>query len=236
MEPNDKIVVIHQPDFMPYLGFFHRFLIADIYIILDNVQFVSSSRSMNNRDKIKTEKGEKWITIPVNKCPRDTNINEVTISSANDWRRTHLITLQNNYGRAPYFKEIYPSIEILYNRHATLLIDFTLESIRLLMKLFNVEIPTVLSSDLNVAGTSNERIANLVKAVGANRYLSGVGAKAYFDPELYKRKGVEVIWQDFTHPVYPQLHDGFIPFLSSLDLLFNCGVDESRKILRRCLK
>lgn len=237
MESDDKLVVIHQPDFMPYLGFFHRLLIADIYIVLGNVQFVNdSSRSWTNRDKIKTPNGAKWITVPVNKCPRNTMINEVTISSAIDWKREHLTALQINYKNSPCFGEVYPHIEKLYSNEAEYLADFTFASIKMLMSLLDIDIAVLYSSDLNVEGTSNTRIARLVKAVGSHRYLSGIGAKDYYDPEIYKNEGVEVIWQEFTHPVYPQQFDDFITNLSSIDLLFNCGIEKSRKILRGCLQ
>lgn len=235
MESDDKLVVIHQPDFMPYLGFFHRLLSADVYIVLNNVQFVSSSRSWNNRDKIKTKNGATWMTVPVNKCPRNTMINEVIISSAIDWKSEHLTALQINYKKSAHFGEIYPHIEKLYSNGAEYLEDFTFASIKMLMMLFDINITVLYSSDLNVEGTSNTRIARLVKAVGSHRYLSGIGARDYYDPEIYKNEGVEVIWQEFTHPVYPQQFGDFIPNLSSIDLLFNCGIEKSREVLRGCL-
>lgn len=233
---NDKLVVIHQPDFMPYLGFFHRLLSADVYIVLDDVQFVYGSNSWTSRDKIKTEKGAKWITISVNKRPFETMIRDVTISESIDWRSKHLAEIRRSYCEAPYFDEIYPYLENLYSKKSILMMDFTLESIKLLMKLFDIDIPMVCASCLNVEGTGNQRIANLVKAVGSSRYLSGLGAKDYFDPEVYEHEGIEVIWQDFTHPVYLQQFGEFIPFLSSIDVFFNCGIDASRRILRECIK
>ena len=236
MKQNNGLVVIHQPDFLPYLGFFHRLLIADIYIVLDNVQFVSSSSSWNNRDKIKTPQGAKWITVPVKKCPRNTMINKVVISCAVDWKKNHLAQYRLNYLKTKHFDEVYSYLEELYRENMELFSDFSYASIEMLMQMLGVNIPVVFSSSLNVEGTSNTRIANLVKAVGSSRYLSGIGARDYFEPRIYEEKGVEVVWQDFAHPVYPQLHGEFIPYLSSIDLLFNCGIQESRDILRRCLK
>jgi hypothetical protein len=104
----------------------------------------------------------------------------------------------------------------------------------MLMGLLDIEIPQVLASTLNTTGKKNELLVDILQKVGATQYLSGVGARAYFEPELYERAGIEVVWQDFLHPAYPQLHGPFIPYLSSIDMLFNCGIEESRKILRSC--
>lgn len=229
----DKMAVIHQPDFIPYLGFFHRLLLADLYIVLDNVQFVHGSRSWTNRDKIKTGKGAKWLTIPVEKCPQTTNICDVRIKNELDWKMQHRNLLLENYRTAPGFKEVFPHIEALYQADCDRLMDFTMISIRLLMKLFDISIPIYYASALNGQGKSNALIVDLVTKVGARRYLSGIGARDYFDPKVYEDAGIEVVWQEFHHPVYPQLFGQFIPYLSSMDLLLNCGIEESRRILRK---
>ncbi len=234
MQP--KTVVIHQPDFLPYLGFFQRFLSADLYVVLDQVQFLNNSKSWHNRDKIKTPTGEAWLTVSVQRAPRGTRINEVLLADAVDWRRKNLNLIFQNYRKAPFIDEIYPLIEQLYAASEGRLADFNLRSIRLLQELFDLQIETVLASELKPEGKSNDLLVDILQKVGATRYLSGLGARAYFDPEPYRRAGVEVAWQDFQHPVYPQLHGSFVPFLSSIDLLFNCGMEESRLILRKTLK
>jgi hypothetical protein len=227
--------VIHQPDFLSYLGFFHRFLLADIWIILDNAQFVTgTARSWQNRDRIKTAQGAKWITVSVQKMPLGTALKEVLLSE-NDWRRDNLNLIRNSYGKAPYYHEIMPYIDDLYTYGGRRLVDFNVKSSEMLMELFDIRIDTVLASELHPTGKSNDMLVDLLRKVKADRYLSGVGARAYFDPAPFAEAGIEVIWQDFKHPVYPQLHGEFIPYLSSIDLLFNCGIERSRKILRSCL-
>ena len=228
----DKIVVIHQPDFMPYLGFFDRLLKADIYVIFDNVQYVKSSRGWTSRDKIKTPKGEKWLTVSTQKAPQDTPINRILLSEESSWREDNMNLLRANYRNSPFFHEIMPSIQKLYQFPGTRMMDFNLASIQMLMQLFDINIDMVMASNLEPQGKSNTLIIDILKKLGCSRYLSGVGARDYFVPELYEQAGIEVIWQDFKHPVYPQQYDGFIPFLSSIDLLFNCGVKHSRQILR----
>lgn len=231
----DKLVVIHQPDFMPYLGFFHRLLRADLYIVLDNVQYVRGSRTMTSRDKIKTARGEQWINVSIQKPPYKIKINEIYLSKDNDWRERGLNLIKENYRKAKYFEEIYPEIELLYAYQCEKMIDFNMKSIIMLMKMFAIEsIEIKYASEWKVKGKNNELMINLVKAAGSHRYLSGIGARDYYVPELYKEAGIEVVWQQFEHPVYPQQFEGFIPYLSSIDLLFNCGIEKSREILRGC--
>ena len=108
----------------------------------------------------------------------------------------------------------------------------TLASIDLLGDMLGVGVPRKLSSELSPAGGRNEMLVDLLQKVGATHYLSGIGARAYFDPAPYAAAGIEVLWQDFSHPVYPQLHGEFVPNLSAIDMLFNCGIKQSREILR----
>lgn len=227
-----KTVVIHQPDFIPYLGFFHRFLSADLYVVLDDVQFVYGSRAWTHRDKIKTPKGTQWLTVSVKKPPRDTAINQVELSDEVDWRTDHIRLLEANYRGAPFFEQIMPSLRTLYAEPAKMLADFNLRSIRMLMSLLDVETPMVLSSTLSPQGAKNDLLVDLLKKIGADRYLAGVGSRDYMDESLFGAAGIEVVWQDFQHPVYPQQFGEFQPYLSAIDMLFNCGIDRSRQLLR----
>jgi len=229
-----KTVVIHQPDFMPYLGFFQRFLTADLYIVLDHVQFVNgTSRSWTHRDKIKTAAGERWLTLSVRKAARDTPINQVELSDKGGWIQSNLNLLAQNYRKAPHYEEIMPVVEALYRSPPRLLADFNLRSIEMLMDLLDVRVPLVLSSSLQPNGQKNELLIDLLGKVGATHYLSGTGARDYMAPDLFRNAGIEVLWQEFTHPVYPQQFGDFVPYLSALDALFNCGADGARQLIRR---
>jgi hypothetical protein len=230
-----KTVVIHQPDFLPHIGFFHRFLHADLWVILDNVQFIhNTSRSWHNRDKIKTAQGEKWITLPIKKCPVGTAINNVLLSRDIEWRQRHLNLICHNYNKASYFDEIFPYIKELYNFQCEKMIEFNLRSINMLLELLKIEISSGLASILKPSGTKNDLLVDILKKVNGQVYLSGMGAKQYFKSEPFEKANIKVIWQEFKHPVYRQLHGEFIPYLSSIDMLFNCGIEKSREMLRRC--
>lgn len=230
-----KTVVIHQPDFLPHIGFFHRFLYADLWVMLDNVQFVNnSSRSWQNRDKIKTKKGEKWITVAIQRCHRETKINEVLLSGKHNWREGHLNLIRENYRASRHFDEVYPYIEKLYSFECSKLMDFNIESIDMLSNLFDINIPRIFASTLNPEGKKNELLIDILKKVGADKYLSGPGARDYLEHKLFDESGIKVAWQNFRHPEYSQPQGDFISYLSSIDLLLNCGIEKSREILRRC--
>ena len=229
-----RTVVIHQPDFLSYAGFFHRLLHADLYIALDHVQFVNgTSRSWTHRDKIKTPRGEQWLTVGVRKAPRDSAINTIELS-ATDWRVKNLNLLRENYRQAPHFEPVFAEIEKLYAIPCSRLAEFNLASIDMLLRMFDISIPIVPSSSLQPAGHRNELLVDILGKVGATHYLSGVGARDYFDPAPFAAAGIDVVWQDFRHPEYHQLHGAFVPYLSSIDMLFNCGIERSREILRSC--
>ena len=229
----NKTVVIHQPDFLPHLAFFHRLIHADLFVILDTAQFVDgTSRSWMHRDKIKTPKGEKWLSLSVQKPHRNTAIREVRLSNEADWRKANLNLLRENYRKASHFENIYPYIESLYATDCAMLIDFNLKSIELLLELLGIRIARIPASSLDLRGTKNDLLVDILLKTGATRYLSGEGARAYLDPHRFEAAGIEVAWQSFVHPVYPQLHGNFIPYLSSIDLLFNCGIDDSKAVLR----
>jgi hypothetical protein len=229
-----KTVVIHQPDFLPWLGFFHRFLHADLYVALDHVQFTRGTRhSWTHRDRIKTPSGVRWLSLSVQKAPLGTPIREIKLAPDAGWREANLNLLRESYGGARFFGEFFPLIEDLYRRQFSSLVDMTLASIDMLCGILGARLPVLRSSDLRPAGTSNEMLASLLCQTGATRYLSGLGARSYFDPAPFAAAGIEVVWQAFRHPVYPQLHGGpFEPALSAIDLLFNCGQEKASEILR----
>lgn len=230
METDDKVAVVHQPDFLPYLGFFDRLLHADIYVVLETAQYVS--RGWMNRDKIKTPTGEKWFTVGVKKAPQTTRIKDIFLFEEDSWKKNNLGLFHDNYRKAPFYHEIMPYIQKLYSVDYKMFWEFSFASIKMLIELFGIDIEIVFSSDLNPQGKNNNMIVDIMNKLGVRTYLSGTGAADYYDSSVYEQAGIKVIWQDFKHPVYPQQFGEFIPYLSSIDLLFNCGIEKSRKILR----
>lgn len=229
---NDKLVVIHQPDFIPYIGFFDRLAKADIYVVLDNVQYVRGSRDhWTNRDMIKTRKGEKWITVSVKKEHREVKIKDVMLAEESAWRNRCKCLLKENYIRAKYYNDIKTYVEKMFDYQCEYLIDFNLNIIRMINELLGINIEILRASEIGGQGQKDELLIDIMKKIGQTKYLSGVGAKAYCNEELYVKNNIEIIWQDFQHPIYPQQFGEFIPYLSIIDLLFNCGIEKSCRIL-----
>jgi hypothetical protein len=217
------IVAIHQPQFLPYLGFFHKIAEADVFVVLDDVQFLE--RGHQHRNEIKMQTGKQWITVPVVQ-KRGQNIDEVVIDTGSNWRRKHWAALESNYRPAPFFASLGAELQsILVEGKQTRLLDLDMDLLRFAMKTLSIDIPIKLSSELKVAGVRTERLVNLCKAVGGDVYLSGAGGREYMELELFKNAGVEVRFQEFKHPEYPQqfMKHGFIPNLSVVDALFNVG-------------
>jgi hypothetical protein len=213
---------------MPWLGYFDKIVRSDIFIFLDNVQF--KKNEFQNRNKIKTAQGWMWLTVPVlYKYPE--HIDEVKINSRIDWRKKHVRALEINYQKAPYFPDLFPQVEYFYAEDSELISEKNRASVLMLLRMLGTRKETEVASALgHLPEEPSERLAAICESVKADTYLSGAGGKGYLDLEPFNKKGIKVLFQDFTHPVYLQLYGDFIPNLSLLDLLFNCGPD-SLKIL-----
>lgn len=222
------ILAIHQPQFMPWLGYFDKIIKSEIFCFLDNVQF--KKNEFQNRNKIKTRQGWMWLTVPV-MYHYPEKINEVKVNNDIPWRKKHLKTLMTYYQKAPHFSNVFPHLENFYNKEEEYISLINVRSVLMLMGLLGVSRETPLASELGpLPEEPSERLAAICALLGADTYLSGAGGREYLNPEPFQRRGIKVIFQDFQHPHYPQLYGGFIANLSLLDLLFNCG-PQSRKIL-----
>jgi len=227
------IYAVHQPQYLPWLGFFDKMERSDVFVFLDNVQY--KHREFQNRNRIRTKDGEMWLTVPV-RVERGQLVRDVRIDDSQGWREEHLKSLKAWYGRAPYFKENIKFFESLFASPREKLIDLNLVTIRFFCEAFDIKTRTVLSSELDVSGTKSQRIADIGRALGADTYLSGAGGREYLDEEVFKNAGQHVVYQEYAHPRYPQLFmksdEDFVPFLSAVDLVFNAG-PESGAVLRR---
>ena len=225
-----KVVCIHQPDFAPYLGFFHRLLFADHFVILDDVQFLR--RGWHHRDQILTEGGPKWLTLRVNKGPLHRLINCVHIESG-EWIDEHLELIKKSYYHTPGFHYFYPTIEELYRSKKKSLVDFNLSFIEWACDILKIKIKKSFSSSYNLVSTKSERLIELVNKVGGTHYVTGLGSKAYLEEEKFNQKGLKVIWKKFNHPKYEQSNHSFFPNMSFIDFIMNNGY-KSSKILHAC--
>lgn len=217
-----KIAAIHQPQYLPYLGFFHKLLHCDIFIALDNVQF--QKNGLQNRNKIKSSQGWQWLTVPVIHRFGQL-IKEVCISPQVPWQRKHWGALVASYSRAPYFDLYGPGLKDLLDREWSHLCDLDMAVTRWTAEVLGIKTSILCSSALKAEGTKTEFLISICNAVRADCYLSGPGGKRYMDLVAFEAANITVIWQDFTAPTYEQLFPefGFAPNLSVVDALFNHG-------------
>jgi hypothetical protein len=221
------IVAIHQPEFFPWLGFFDKMRRADRYVVLDIVQF--KKRYFENRNRIKLNSSPHWITVPVQtKGKFYQKIYEVKIASDAKWQRKMYNTICHAYQRSPYFHRYKDEIESLICRECyEFLIHFNLAIIQWFRKVFNIQTPIFLASELSVHQFSSSRlILEICRQMEATHYLCGSSGKNYLNLNDFNDFGIEIVFQNFKHPLYPQVGDGFISYLSSLDYILNCGAGQ----------
>jgi hypothetical protein len=223
---------ILQPGYLPWLGFFEQLHTSDLFVIYDDVTF--DKGGWRNRNRVKTSQGICWLTVPVVKKDLiHTLLSDVEINNITPWWKKHLGTLKQSYGKAPYFSDYFPIFEEGYGRRWERLIDLDMFFIEQLMKAFAIERPLHFSSSLSEDGDRNGRLISICRHFGADRFYEGQAGKDYIDIGRFRESGIEVIFQDYQHPEYPQLHGEFIPYLSAVDLLLNMGPESLSVITHR---
>ncbi len=229
--PKSTLAIL-QPGYLPWLGFFDQVRRADVFVYYDDVQY--DKHGWRNRNRVKSTSGEPhWLTVPVRHSGLEwPSVREVEIDRRTPWARKHMGTLRQFYGRAPFASRYLPELDELLHRPWERIVDLDLALIQKLCDWLSLTAPRYRSSELGVAGERTARLVALCQRVGADRYLTGDAARSYLDTDLFTRSGITVEWQAYRHPVYPQLHGEFVPYLSVVDLLLNCG-DESGAILAR---
>ena len=224
------VVAIHQPQFLPWLGYFDKLDRSDVFCLLDTVQY--KKNEFQNRNRIKTADGWQWLTVPVTyRFPQ--RIYEVGVNQTVDWQRKHLQALKTNYRKAPFFDTYIGKFEKFYQQPCELLAGVNVACIKLLMDLLGLERKVVLSSSLQVETEDPTlRLVEICQALDGNTYLAGRDGAKYMDEDMFRSHKIQVVFQDFNHPDYPQCYGPFEPNLSVVDLLFNCG-PESLNIIRK---
>ena len=216
--PRGSIITAHQPVYMPWLGFFHKLSMADHFVIFDGVQF--ERHGYSNRVKIKTHQGMQWLTVPVEHGKpflRDAQI--VT----DGWRRKHIMTIELAYRKAPYFDNYFPDIANLLSVPWHWLADLDERLLHVLLGMLGMNVSVSRATDLRLEGGKSALVLDMCQKLGATEYIFGAKGRDYADVAEFEREGIKVRFQDYKHPVYPQLRGEFIAGLSVIDLLFNCG-------------
>ncbi len=215
-------VVILQPGYLPWLGFMDQVIRSDVFVYYDDVQF--DKHGWRNRNRIKLPNGPHWLTVPVLNKGKFGQANlEVEIDNRQPWANKHIATTKQFYASAPYLNMYLPKLEELLCSGWSNLVELDLAVVELMCEWLHIKRRMVRSSALGILGTKSERLLKICQHFEATNYISGDSAKDYLDVDLFAANGVSVEWQKFNHPVYPQLHGEFIPYLSTLDMLLNVG-------------
>lgn len=222
------IVAVHQPNYLPYLGFFHKMSLADVFVLYDTAQF--SKNDFHNRNRIKTPRGAAWLTVPVRR-PGFRPIREVSIDGTKPWADNHWRTILTNYAKAGYIDSVAAKFEGVYRRKWDLLAPLNESLIRVLGDAIGLETELLRASELDVPDTlpPSERLAEITRLAGGDAYLSGIGGLDYLDTAAFE--GLGLLLQRFRHPRYPQLWEPFAEKLSALDAVLNLGGQGVRTLL-----
>lgn len=226
------ILSVHQPQYLPWLGYFDKVASSDLFVFLDLPQY--KKREFQNRNRIKGGNGEVWLTVPVvSKGKFEQPIREVEIDNTQDWQDSHWKSLELNCKKAPYWAEVSAGLRPFYEKKWTHLCDLNLQMCLHFFKALGIQTPYKIESEIGTSTVSTERLIELCKKTGSDTYLSGSGGKDYMDEGRFTAENLKLEYQHYTHPQYRQLFpkQPFLPYLSIVDLMVNEG-PESLRILR----
>lgn len=231
-----KIVSAHQPNFLPYLGFFDKMKKSDIFVIRDEVQFVKKEFHNRNRIRIngndKDNPQSKWVSVPVyetNGLIKDINIKKDFNHKNKNWNELILHDIKVNYNKAPFFENFFCELEKIFDNSEDSLNLLNMKIIKFLAKVFEIKTKIIIASELNLKQLKNEKsdpsqdLADICKALNCNIYLSGIGGKDYLNKNPFIKEGIKVEFQEYNHPTYKQVFNGFLPNMGAIDALFCCG-------------
>lgn len=219
-----KTVAIHQPNYLPWLGYFDKVAQADTFVIFDDIQLPSGAHHYETRATIKGARAILELNIPIRGRNQDLLIKDAVFADST-WIRKHLRSIEVAYEKTQYFNNYFPQLEEIYLSGCTGLAGFNTMLIKLIASFMGIKTEIVRSSELGIKTQGEQKILDIIKKLGGDRYISGAGAgsKRYIVPEHFKEAGIELVWQDFKHPVYQQTRGEFVPGLSAIDYLMNTG-------------
>ena len=222
-------VAIHQPNYLPYVGFFHKLSLADTFVIMDDTQY---DKKFTNRNKIKVPGNWIWLTVPINKKHKFVANKIVEINNEENWQSDHFEKINRSYSNSKFFKKNYKAFfEKIYSKKWDHLFTLNYELIIQLIDWLDIKIEVIKESELNINGNSTERLVNISKKIGAETYVSGIGGKEYMNEKMFETNNIKIEYQNFKCPIYKQVFNSeFIPNLSIIDLLFNIGPESLSKL------
>lgn len=226
-------VSIMQPAYLPWPGYVQRALLSDLCIVMDNVKIDWHSKTQfTNRNKVLTKNGPVWLTIPLLKSKSENMIiNNIVIDNNVHWQKKHFSTIEQNYGKLNHYKEHAPFFDSFFRRPFEMLVDAIDVSTNYILSAFGCATKFVKSSEIQARGAKDELVLQLCKEVGATEYVSGPFGRDYLNKEMFKEAGINLLFHDFIPISYPQICCDFIPYMSSIDMLFALGGKEAKSML-----
>jgi len=218
------IVTIHQPEHLPWLGLLDKVRQADVFVLLDNVQF--RKNYFQNRNRVRTQSGADWITVPViTKGRADQLIRDVEVDGrANPrWMQIAGSTLRQSYRQTRHWQDHEPFFEDIYKREWKQLSELNEILIRYLLEAFSIKVRILKASEIGATGKGTDLLLNVCQDLKAETYLSGISGRDYLNLDAFATASIAVRFQEFHHPIYRQFYEPFLPCMSSVDLLFNHG-------------
>jgi len=226
-----SVVSIHQPHFLPWLNYFNKVALADVFIWLDDVQY--RRRYFQNRAKIKSQNTDIWLTVPIKKADYLAEIKAIEIQK--EALPKLLITVEMLYKKAPYFTDFFKGIKDVFLKEHRFLSDLNYDLFLYINDVLKIKTKIVKSSDIDIGAVANpnERLLKLCQHFEATQYIAGKGGKNYMDLDLFKQNNIEILWQEFPNNEikYAQINGHFIPGLSILDVLFNIGAVQTKQLI-----
>lgn len=221
-------VAIHQPNFMPWLGYFNKMSMVDVFVLLDDVQ-VPQGKSVASRALIKYNQGELWISVPTSNKSDKLDYHNVSVVNNPHWKTKTLKTIKLAYQKASFFQTYFEEFSAVYMTHHDNLFDLNFDLLVFLKSKFELTAELQLSSEIapDQSLTGEQKILTILDNLRATCYVSGTGAgsRRYINENDFKERDIKLLWQHFKSPEYTQLHGAFVPNLSALDYLFNCGTN-----------
>lgn len=223
------ILTAHQPVYLPWLGLYHKIALADNFCIFDIAQY--QNKDFNNRNRIKTNAGSIWLSVPVeSKGHYEKSLKDIKIVN-NGWNRKHFKSIDLAYRKAPFYSKYIDQLEfLLLGNSYTYLADLNFSTLEFGLKSLGIDLPILTASNFAFEGVKSDLVLDMCRKLGANNYLFGTQGKDYADISSFIKSNVKPYFQEYIHPVYPQLHGEFEPYMSIIDLLFNVG-DKSLSVV-----
>lgn len=228
-------ISIHQPNFLPWIGYFHKLANSDVFVLFDDVQF-PRGKSFGYRTKIKTQQGEQWLSVPVTGRSNMKPYTDTLLDNEENWKPKLLKTVQFAYRSAAFFDTCFELLNNAISLNHTHIYELNAELIGSIVRYLDLKTELARSSEICQGHESlqgEEKILFILQRLNADKYISGEGegSKRYLNEENFKEKNIELVWQAFTPFEYPQLHGPFIPNLSIFDLICNCEPEEAKVLL-----